>query len=171
MRYEQIRLAEERMFTVRQATLKDAEVAVQVVRQSIEQLCTADHRNDPATLTRWLTNKTPEHFHSWIASPDNFCVVAEMDGRLSGVGLLQRGGEIQLFYLAPGTQHRSMGRAIHAALETQAHAWGLRELHLDSTAMARSFYEALGYQATGAPVVRFGVLRCYPYGKTLQPFQ
>ena len=107
------------MFAVHQATSRDAAAAVQVVRQSIEQLCTADHRNDPATLTRWLANKTPEHFHSWIASPDNFCVVAEMDGRLSGVGLLQHGGEIQLFYLAPGTQHRSMGRAIHAALETQ----------------------------------------------------
>ena len=30
-----------------------------MVRQSIEQLCTADHGNDAATLTRWLANKTP----------------------------------------------------------------------------------------------------------------
>lgn len=156
------------MVTVRAATPKDADIAVQVVRRSIAELCTADHHNDAATLTKWLANKTPENFHSWIANPDNFCVVAEADSKLSGVGLVHRSGEIKLFYLAPGSQRRGMGKAIHAALEAQARAWGLRKLHLDSTFLARSFYEALSYQASGEAKLRFGVLRCYPYEKRLE---
>lgn len=156
------------MVRVHQANPKDAEAAVEVVRRSIEELCVADHRNDAATLAQWLANKTPENFRSWISDPDNFCVVAEADGRVSGVGLVHRSGEIRLLYLAPGSQRRDMGRAIHAALEEKARAWGLQKLHLDSTFLARPFYEALGYQATGESKPRFGVLHCFQYEKTLQ---
>src|SRR5574337_1217214 len=160
-------MTEERMTVVRQAKSEDAEVAVRVVRRSIEELCTADHHNDAETLTKWLANKTPENFRSWISDPDNFCVVTEADGQLSGVGLVDRTGEIKLFYMAPDSQRQGMGRAIHAALEAQARAWRLRKLQLDSTFLARPFYEALGYRATGDAKVRFGVLRCYPYEKLL----
>lgn len=125
--------------TVRSAVDGDAETAVQVVCQSITELCVADHRNDADTLARWLANKTPENFHSWIANPDNFCVVAEADSKLSGVGLVHRSGEIRLFYLAPGSQRRGIGKAIHAALEAQARAWGLRKLHLDKHLLGQVF--------------------------------
>lgn len=121
------------MVTIRQAAPKDANAAVEVVRRSIEELCAADHRNDEATLAKWLANKTPENFCSWIFDPDNFCVIAVADGKVSGVGLVHRSSEIRLLYLAPGSQRRNMGRAIHAALEEKTRAWGLRKLHLDST--------------------------------------
>lgn len=155
------------MFAVRQARSEDATGAVQAVRRSIEELCIADHQNDADTLTLWLANKTPEHFQSWIANPDNFCVVAEDAGCLQGIGLLHGSGEIRLFYLAPGVQRRGIGRAIHAALEKQARAWGLPRLHLDSTFKARLFYEAMGYKSAGDAKHRFGVLQCHPYEKIL----
>lgn len=62
-----------------------------------------------------------------------------------------------------------MGKAIHLALEEKAKAWALRELKLESTALARPFYERLGYRSAGAAKLRFGVLHSYPYEKTLQP--
>lgn len=62
-----------------------------------------------------------------------------------------------------------MGKAIHLALEEKAKAWGLRELKLESTVLARPFYERLGYRSAGAAKLRFGVLHSYPYEKTLQP--
>ncbi|MDE2461315.1 MAG: GNAT family N-acetyltransferase [Gammaproteobacteria bacterium] len=153
---------------VRPANSRDTEAAVKLVRRSITELCTADHRDDAATLDQWLANKTPENFRAWISDPDNFCVVAEDAGVVHGAGLLHRDGEIRLMYLAPGSQRQGTGRAIHAALETQARTWGLRMLFLDSTSLARSFYEALGYRATGEAKPRFGVLMCYPYEKPLQ---
>lgn len=153
---------------IRPARPVDAEAAVKLVRRSITELCTADHHNDSATLDRWLANKTPENFRTWVSDPDNFCVVAEIDGGVSGVGLVHRSGEIRLVYLAPGSQRQGMGRAIHAALKAQARTWGLPKLHLDSTLLARPFYEALGYHPAGAVTSHYCTMRCYPYEKILE---
>ena len=157
------------MISVRRAEESDAAAAIDVVRRSISQLCVADHHDDESTLTTWLANKTPQNFLAWIANTDNFCVVADSDNRLAGVGVLQRTGEILLFYLDPGAQRQGIGRIIHAALEAKANEWKLASLHLDSTSLARHFYEALGYRAIGAAVPRFGVLQCFPYSKRLTP--
>ena len=138
-----------------------------VVRRSITELCTDDHQGDPDTLAKWLSNKTVRHFVSWMADDDNFFVIAEAGGRLSGVGLLNRSGEIRLLYLAPNAQRQGVGKAIHLALEQKAHAWGLVALTLDSTALACPFYEKLGYRPAGAKRPRFGVLYSYPYKKVL----
>ena len=162
------------MFAVRPAEQRDAEGAVDVVRRSITASCAADHRGDSDTLARWLANKTVRHFVSWLANEDNYCVVAEAHGSpeshrsLLGVGLLQRSGQIILFYLAPNAQRQGIGKAIHAALEEKARIWGLPKLSLDSTLLACPFYERLGYRAAGAARPRFGVLCSYPYEKTLQ---
>jgi GNAT superfamily N-acetyltransferase len=157
------------MFTVRQAQPKDAEVAVALVRRSITELCAADHRGDADTIAKWLSNKTVQHFTSWMSNNDNFFVVAEASDRLLGVGLLHRSGEINLLYLAPNAQRQGVGKAIQLALEEKAQAWGLLELKLDSTALACPFYERLGYLSAGAKRPRFGVLHSYPYTKMLQP--
>jgi N-acetylglutamate synthase-like GNAT family acetyltransferase len=132
-------------------------------------LCILDHRGDTDTLAKWLANKTPQHFHSWVASADNFCVVAEADGQVVGVGLLHRSGEIRLCYLAPGAQRKGIGKAIYLALEVQAKAWGLRTLRLESTVSARQFYEALGFRSAGTATPGFGISHCHPYEKELQP--
>jgi hypothetical protein len=65
---------------IRDAVPEDASAACQVLRQSIAELCVADHGNDPAILTRWLSNKTPEIVASWIAKPDNSLLVAVEGG-------------------------------------------------------------------------------------------
>jgi GNAT superfamily N-acetyltransferase len=155
------------MIAIRRAEASDAAAAIDVVRRSISELCVADHHNDESTLATWLANKTAQNFLVWLANADNFCVVADANSRVSGVGVLHRTGEILLFYMAPGAQRQGIGKMIHAALEEKAHEWGLASLHLDSTALARHFYEAVGYRASGAAVTRFGVLQCFPYAKQL----
>lgn len=157
------------MISVRPAEQRDAKAAIDVVRRSISQLCVADHHNDEETLAIWLANKTPENFLTWLSNVDNFCVVAESNSCLVGVGILHRRGEILLFYLAPREQRQGVGTRVHAALEEKAGQWGLTSLHLDSTALACPFYEALGYRTVGPAVTRFGVLQCFPYAKQLQP--
>jgi len=56
---------------------------------------------------------------------------------------------------------------VHAALERKANAWNLRKLHLQSTVLARPFYEALGYRPVGAAQRHFGVMQRHPYEKIL----
>ncbi len=157
------------MMTIREARPEDAAAAIEVVRRSIEELCVADHRNDPDTLAGWLANKTPQSFQGWLANPQNFCVVAVAEGRLHGVGLLHREGELMLFYLSPGMQRRGVGALLYRAVEQKAIQWGLRTLRLNSTLMARSFYEALGFRSVGPAKKVFGVLQSYPYEKSLLP--
>ncbi len=81
------------MIKVRPAKASDAVPAMKIVRQSIRELCVADHHADPGTLDPWLVNKTPANFASWMENPENLCVVGELDGVLAGVGLLHRSGE------------------------------------------------------------------------------
>src|SRR3954462_6570360 len=157
------------MISIRPAEQRDADVAIDVVRRSISQLCVADHQNDEKTLATWLGNKTPQNFLSWRSNVDTLCVVAESTNRLLGVGVLHRRGDILLFYLAPGEQRQGIGKMIHAALEEKADQWGLTSLHLDSTALACPFYEALGYVPTGQAIVRYGRLQSFPYLKQLRP--
>ena len=159
----------EKMVAVRKAEPKDAEAAAEVLRRSITELCTLDHHGDAGTLAKWLANKTPRDFLSWLAKEDDFCVVAEANDQIMGVGLLHRSGEIRLCYLAPGAQGRGLGKAIHAALEEKARAWGLKRLHLESTVSARPFYERVGYRSVGAAKPGFGISHCHPYEKMLQP--
>ncbi len=150
----------------RPATATDAIDAIEAIRQSITILCEADHHNDAATLDRWLANKKPESFKTWIADPDNYCVVEEVGGRVQGVGLLRRSGELQLFYVAPGHERQGIGRLIHAALMSQAKHWGLTKVRLESTSVARRFYESLGYRSSGSEKSFLG-LQVFPYEKTL----
>ncbi len=151
----------------RPAEIRDAAQAIEAVRRSITTLCEPDHRNDPATLGRWLANKTRDSFVTWIANPENFCVVEEVNGEVQGVGLVHRSGELRLFYVAPGHERKGLGRSIHEALVAHARLWGLPEIHLESTSVARQFYESLGYRSAGPQKPMFGVLRAYPYTKEI----
>ena len=157
------------MAAVRQAEGRDAEGVVAVLRRSITELCTQDHRGDAETITKWLANKTPEAFRTWLASDDNFCVVAESQNQIVGVGLVHRSGEVRLCYLAPGSQRQGIGAAIYWTLEERANAWGLDQLHLESTVAACKFYERVGFRQAGVPTPGFGISQCHPYEKTLRP--
>ena len=151
----------------RPSTAHDAIDAIEAIRQSITVLCVPDHQNDKATLDRWLANKKPEFFEAWIANPDNFCAVEEVDGKVHGVGLLHSSGEVRLFYVSPGHLRKGLGRNIHALLLSRAREWGLTKVHLDSTSVARPFYESLGYRSTGPSKHMFGVLNAFPYEKVV----
>src|SRR5689334_5812773 len=110
--------------TVREARPEDAVAVVEMVRDSITELCVEDHRNAPSLLDAWLENKTPENFRTWLSNPDNFCVVAA-DDCMCGVGLLHRSGEIRLLYVSPKRLRRGIGRELLKRLESQAHDWQL----------------------------------------------
>ena len=56
---------------IRDAVPDDAIAGCKVMRRSIAELCVADHKSDPDILGRWLGNKTPEIFNSWISQPGN----------------------------------------------------------------------------------------------------
>ncbi len=133
----------------RVAIEQDAETAVSVIQRSIEDLCAADHHGDPESLAQWLANKTPANFLAWMARSGQYTIVAELDGRLCGVGMLGPGGEIRLCYVHPHYTRRGVGRALVYAIESHAREVGLGRLRLDATNSAARFYEAMGFERTG----------------------
>lgn len=155
------------MHAIRPAKPQDADAAVDVLRRSITELCSADHRNDAATLAEWLANKTTQSFLAWLANSNNYCVVAEECNRVLGVGMLGRNGKIHLLYLLPGTQRRGIGKAIYRALEEKTRAWKLQRLFMESTTTACAFYERMGFVRAGAAVPGVGVTWSQPYEKAL----
>jgi GNAT superfamily N-acetyltransferase len=152
---------------IRDAVAEDAPAVCQVMRRSIAELCVADHHNDSAILARWLSNKTPEIFLSWLARPDNSLLVALEDGRILGVGSVTDAGEITLNYVLPDVRFRGVSRAMLGALENRAAERGNVRCILASTETARRFYQSAGYTQLGPADGKFGTTSGYPMAKTL----
>ena len=152
---------------IRAASLEDAPAACHVMRRSIAELCVADHRNDEVLLTRWLGNKTPEIFASWIRQPDNSLFVAAEGDNILAVGSVTDAGQVTLNYVSPDVRFRGVSRALLVALEIRARERGNTRCTLTSTETARRFYLANGYVEDGRPVGNFGTSSGYPMSKVL----
>jgi GNAT superfamily N-acetyltransferase len=142
---------------IRIATSTDAFEACNVLRRSIVECCSLDHRDDPAILEAWLGNKTPQMVACWFASPTNFSLVAVEHGTVVGVGLLTRAGKLALCYLLPEAQGRGAGKALVEQLEAQAREWGIKALQLHSTASSQAFFVKQGYVEAGNVRSPYGV--------------
>ena len=153
--------------TVRRAEPADAAEVCAVLRASITELLTLEHRHDPATLGAWLENKTVENALRWINADDRYAVVATEAGTVCGFGMLKSTGEIGLLYVAPSARFRGVSKALLAALEERASSWGLKRMTAASSFTALPFYRAGGYERDGEPVAGFGVTRMWPVAKTL----
>ena len=150
---------------VRIARTEDAEAACDVLRRSIEELCHRDHGNDPARKREWLANKTLQTLRQWIADPHSRVLVAEIDGRIVGVGAASAMGEIRLNYVSPDARFGGVSKAMLAALEAYILEKGARTSRLASTVTARDFYLAAGYRDGGE--MDAGMQACRPMTKAL----
>jgi GNAT superfamily N-acetyltransferase len=152
---------------VRDAIPEDAAAACEVMRRSIAELCAVDHGNDPAILARWLSNKTPEIFRSWIR-PGNSLLVAIEDERILAVGCVTDEGEITLNYVSPDARFRGASSALLNALEARAIERGNAVCILQSTETARRFYLVRGYSEEGTADGKFGAASGYPMSRRLK---
>lgn len=151
---------------IRDAVSEDAPAACQIMRRSIAELCAADHNNDPAVLRRWLSNKTPEIFGTWI-KPENSLLVIVEDDNILAVGCVTDAGEITLNYVSPDVRFRGISSALLAALERRAMERGNTRCTLESTETARRFYLARGYSENGPAGGKFGAAGGIPMTKHL----
>ena len=136
---------------LRAARAEDAAEIAALLRRSITELCAEDHLGDPAALAGWLANKSPEAVRRWVADPGQRVLVAEIMGRLAGVGSASDDGVVLLNYVSPDFVRRGVGAAILSGLEAWLAARGVAESRLKSTRTAHGFYRARGYRELGAP--------------------
>jgi GNAT superfamily N-acetyltransferase len=146
-----------RSLVVRPAEASDAVAACTVLRRSIAECCSEDHRQDPAILAAWLGNKTPEMVASWFASPTNYSLVAVQNEVVVGVALLTGAGKLALCYLLPEARGQGIGSALLAQVEARACNWGVKALQLHSTATGEGFFAKRGYVDSGKVRSPYGV--------------
>lgn len=152
---------------IRKATPADAEGACIVLRRSITECCVEDHRNDSEVLSLWLQNKTPQTIAGWFAAPDNFAIIAALNEKIIGVGLLTSTGELALCYVLPEARFTGVGKSLLHALELHAMQTGLTEINLSSTVTAKAFYLCQGFMQSGDPEEGFGI-QAFPLKKQLR---
>lgn len=152
---------------IRDAIPEDAPAACIVLKRSIVELCEADHRNDPAILVRWLSNKTHENFCAWVDQADNSVLVVVENQHIVAVGSVTDAGSIGLNYVSPDARFRGVSRALLQAMERRAAERGNSRCNLTSTETARLFYSSNGYVEDGPPVGGFGTSSGYPMTKAL----
>jgi len=155
------------MVEIRDATPEDAIAACHVLKESISRLCVADHRNDPAILTAWLANKTPEMVATWATQKGNSLLLAVEGDAVAAVGSVTDAGEITLNYVAPNARFRGVSRALLKALEARAIERGNSRCTLTSTETAHRFYLSAGYCDNGTPTGKFGTRAGYPMSKEI----
>lgn len=151
---------------IRDAVPDDASAACEVMRRSITALCAPDHGNDPVILGRWLNNKTPEIFRSWIR-PGNSVLVAIDGQRVLAVGCVTDDGEITLNYVSPDARFQGVSTKLLAELEKRAVERGNTMCRLESTETAHRFYRDRGYSVTGPAGRKFGTTSGHPMSKQL----
>jgi GNAT superfamily N-acetyltransferase len=152
---------------IRDAAPEDAASACRVLRESISQLCVADHRNDPVILNAWLANKTPEIVAGWARQNGSSLLLAVEGDAVLGVGAVTDAGEITLNYVAPNARFRGVSRVLLRALEARAVERGNKRCTLTSTETAHRYYRSAGYIDDGAPTGKFGTAGGYPMSKEI----
>ncbi len=86
----------------------------------------------------------------------------------SGLANKRRDERITLNYVLPDARFRGVSRALLAALERRAAERGNGACTLTSTATARRFYLANGYEETGAARGNFGTQSGFPMRRALK---
>jgi GNAT superfamily N-acetyltransferase len=154
------------VIVVRPAVAADVPAMSAVLTASIRDLCTADHRGDPAIISSWTANKTPDAVRKMLANSDLRTFVAERDGSVAAVGAVTTAGEVALNYVAPASRFRGISRALLAFMEADMRAAGIADAKLTSTETAHRFYLAAGWGDSG-PVETDGFVPGYPMRKHL----
>lgn len=151
---------------IRPAEACDAAAARDVLRQSISELCTADHRGDPAILERWIATKTPETVPGWIVARGHTLLIAERADAVVGVGGMTTTGEITSNDVAPTARCEGVSTAMLAALEDRLRGQGVRRRRLSSTATAHGVCHGRSHVDVGRAVA-FGGMTDYHMAKQL----
>jgi GNAT superfamily N-acetyltransferase len=149
---------------VRPAQIVDADDAIDVVRRSIQQLCKLDHKDDPATLSMWLSNKTADNMRRWI---DTHAVFVAIDARIIGVAAVKADGVVLLNYVAPEARFKGASKSLMHEIEIWASSRGIACLALESTVTALRFYQSNGWTRAGSPQPGFGVTIRNPMHKSI----
>ena len=160
-------VSDDASYILRRADPADAPSICRMHVASIRAHCAG--RYTPAQIEAWAGPKRPEWYTRAMAAGE-VMFVAESVGRIVGFAALD-GGEVKAVYVAPGWTGRGVGSTLLAAVEADAVAGNVFEVHLESSLNAVDFYLARGYGRVRDSIHRMGDVEipCVTMRKGLSP--
>ncbi|MBL6617795.1 MAG: GNAT family N-acetyltransferase [Reyranella sp.] len=139
-------------FTIRPATLADAEALCGLHKAAVRKLCVGAYAADE--IEAWLREREPAGFRHAMTEGGETMLVAERDGAVAGFASIK---EAVLFglYVDPATG-RGAGQVLLHAAEEEVRRRGATVLSLQATLNAVPFYRKHGYMRQDRSSVRRG---------------
>lgn len=134
--------------------------------------CTCRSHYPEDLLERWASGVMPNGFPDRIES-GCFVIGLAQTGTAGFAALNVTNAQIEAVFVSPQHGRRGLGRELLAHLEEHASAMALRELDVDASLNALTFYRAAGYRALseGVYVTSAGLeIACVRMQKRLGPF-
>jgi len=123
----------------------------------------------PEEIQAWAVPREPSSYEAHVRSKEFY--VAEDEGAIVGFGVLdQEIGEVEAVYVSPTAGRRGIGLKVLGQLEARASELGIKELRLNASLNAATFYQRAGYVAQEASKYRLltGVeIACIPMVKAI----
>ncbi|HEV8388721.1 MAG TPA: GNAT family N-acetyltransferase [Dongiaceae bacterium] len=147
-------------WTVRPASIDDAEAISRVIVQAVEETNAKDY--PPSVIAEVIKNFSPERVAERLPTRQVF--VATEQGAVVGTGSLE-GTTIRSVFVLPRFERRGIGRALMDHIEGLARSAGVSRLEVPSSIGAEGFYRRLGYVAIRDE--HYGAERTILMGKAL----
>jgi putative acetyltransferase len=137
-----------RSLSMRRLRFEDVPAVLDLVRRAVEHGCR--HHYDPVQRRAVYLSYAGNLFVEALGPFDT--VVAEQDERIVGVAQVDPSDDrLRALFVDGARQHRGVGRALLAAVETRARERGARRLHGAMSLNAVSFYLRAGFKPCFGP--------------------
>jgi putative acetyltransferase len=128
--------------TIRPGRLDDLPELQQLYSDTIKAICKKDYTQ--AQIEVWILGIKDEQ--RWIDMLKNqFVLVAEDNGKISGFGTLDKGEYIDMFYVHKDYQGQGIANKIYNELEMEVQRAGKTKMYSNVSKTARTFFEKQGF--------------------------
>jgi putative acetyltransferase len=129
---------------IREMRQEDARAFLEVHHAAVRGLASKDY--SPEVIEAWAPMPiTIQHVgHVQSNSDGEYRLGAEIDGRLVGIGVVQK-NELRGCYVTPSASRRGVGSALLREIERAAREQGMTYLEAESSLTAEPFYIGSGY--------------------------
>jgi len=112
----------------------------------------AYHNEVRIIFDKFYSNRTPDYIKQTLENPNNHTILAKSDKKIIGFIQLEvknDTGTISHLYILPGFEGNSVGTQLFKLIKEKAIQVKIKQLLLESTLNALTYYEELGFLNTG----------------------
>lgn len=126
----------------RPAQTNDLRTLQKLFVETIRSTCRNDY--SPEAIEAWTTSV--HNTERWMSVVENqFCLIAEIDGRVAGFGSLDKGEYLDFMYVHKDFLRQGVANALFEKLKERSVQLGYQTLSSDVSITARPFFEKKGF--------------------------